>query len=595
MELIRLYARGLALLGPERGRAIALAIASVALAIVQLAEPVLFGRVVDTLSKNQSATNIIGLWAALGLFGILAGVVVAVYADRMAHRRRLAVMSQAFERAITLPLSYHADRGSSATVSAISWGTDGLFWLWLRALREQLTAFVGIIFLVPTAISIDARMAGILATLAIAYTLMNLLAIRKTSTGQTEVERYRYEVSSRVGDVIGNVTVVQSFNRLQAEAQAMRDMTAHLLNTQYPVLTWWGILTVLQRAAATITMVAVFAMGSLLSARGEISVGEIVSFVAFASLLIGKLDAVSGFVIGLHQGAPTLRTFFALLDEKSAVIEKPDSKPLPEPISGAVAFRDVSFQFPRSQQGVFDISFDVKAGKTLALVGPTGSGKTTTLGLLQRLRVPQKGAISIDGVDIADTTLASLRHSIGVVFQDAGLFNRSILENIRIGRTDASDAEVERAAKLAEAHEFIMAKEGGYKFLIGERGASLSGGERQRLAIARAILKDSPILILDEATSALDAETEAKIKRALDALRKNRTTFIIAHRLSTVANADEIVVLDHGRIVERGTFKSLVAEKGLFARMVAEGGFTVPTDPNEQVQEPSATHAMIEV
>jgi ATP-binding cassette subfamily B protein len=170
----------------------------------------------------------------------------------------------------------------------------------------------------------------------------------------------------------------------------------------------------------------------------------------------------------------------------------------------------------------------------------------------------------------------SLRRAIAVVFQDAGLFNRSIGENIRIGKPDATDAEVERAARLAEAHDFISKKPGGYNFLIGERGASLSGGERQRIAIARAILKDAPILILDEATSALDAETEAKIKRALDTLRQGRTTFVIAHRLSTVANADEIFVLDHGRIVERGQFRSLAEGTGLFARLVAEGGFTIP-------------------
>ena len=190
----------------------------------------------------------------------------------------------------------------------------------------------------------------------------------------------------------------------------------------------------------------------------------------------------------------------------------------------------------------------------------------------------------VDGHDITDVTVTSLRHNMAVVFQDAGLFNRSIAENIRIGRSEASDAEVENAAKLAEAHDFIMRKPGGYGFIIGERGASLSGGERQRIAIARAILKDAPILILDEATSSLDVETEARIKRALDRLRSGRTTFIIAHRLSTVAGADEILVLDGGHIVERGTFRELVASKGLFARLVAEGGFTEPVAKMPEVE-----------
>ncbi|MEQ1712834.1 MAG: glucan ABC transporter ATP-binding protein/ permease [Hyphomicrobium sp.] len=577
MTLVQLYTRALALLSAEKALAIWLTLAGVMIAIVHLAEPVLFGRVVDALSKGQDAFPTISLWAAIGIFGIIASTVVAVLSDRLAHRRRLAVMGSAFEQAITLPVSYHAERGSGAVVSAIMWGTDNLFWLWLSALREQLTALVGIILLVPTAISMDWRMALILGGLAVAYTVLNVVVINKTSNGQDEVEKYRYGVSGRVGDVLGNVLIVQSYGRLAAEVEAMRGMMGQLLSAQYPVLTWWGVLTVLQRAAATITMVLVFSVGAVLAARGELTVGEIVAFVAFANLLIGKLDQLSSFVVRIHQGAPTLRTFFALIDEKPTIVEVPGAPALP-PAQGAVAFEDVSFRFPKSDQGVFGISFAAQPGQTVAIVGPTGSGKTTTLSLLQRLRAPASGSITIDGHDIAGVTLDSLRHQIAVVFQDAGLFNRSISENIGVGRPGATDAEVERAARLAEAHEFIMRKSEGYGFVIGERGASLSGGERQRLAIARAILKDAPILVLDEATSALDAETEAKIKRALDALRKGRTTFIIAHRLSTVANADQILVLDHGHVVERGTFRSLVADKGLFARMVAEGGFTVPQE-----------------
>jgi ATP-binding cassette subfamily B protein len=206
---------------------------------------------------------------------------------------------------------------------------------------------------------------------------------------------------------------------------------------------------------------------------------------------------------------------------------------------------------------------------------------------LQRFLNPKSGRILIDNRDIAGVTLQSLRGAIAVVFQDAGLFNRSIGENIRIGKPGATDADVEHASRLAEAHDFIMRKPGGYDFMIGERGLSLSGGERQRIAIARAILKDAPILILDEATSALDSETEAKIKRALDTLRAGRTTFVIAHRLSTVADADQIFVMDQGQIVERGQFTELEEQGGLFSRLVAEGGFTVPKT-TEKPREPVA-------
>lgn len=586
LQLAKTYFRALRMLASEWHLSFALALASVAIAGVQLAEPVLFGRVVDSVARGEPSAPLILAWALLGLFGIMASVVVAVFADRLAHRRRLAALSDAFEQAITLPLSYHASRGSGAVVAAVLRGTDELFWLWLSALREQVTAIVTIILLVPVAIWLDWRMASILALLAVCYTALNLFVVSKTHSGQMKVEEYRYGVSGRVGDVIGNVTVVQSYTRLAAEAEALRGMTGELLSAQYPVLTWWGVLTVLQRAAATVAMVAIFAVGSLLAAQGEVSIGEIVSFVALANLLIGKLDQLSAFVVRVQQAAPALDNYFALVDERAAITDAPHAKRLAH-ADAEVTYDDVSFRFTGSDQGVFGLSFTAQAGQTVAIVGPTGSGKTTTLALLQRLRAPDHGTITVDRQNIAEVTLTSLRQAIAVVFQDAGLFNRTIAENIRVGRPQASREEVIRAAKLAEAHEFIMEKPGGYDFVIGERGASLSGGERQRLAIARAILKDAPILILDEATSALDAETEARIKRALDELRAGRTTFVIAHRLSTVTDADEILVLEKGCIVERGTFFELTENGGLFSRMVREGGFSVP-EPDEGPNEKEA-------
>ena len=577
MSTWQAYMRALSMLASERALATALIVAGMALAIIQVIEQQLYGAVVNALSKNESVFGIISLWAALGLVGIIASVVIAVASDRLSHRRRLGAMGDAFERAITMPISYHARRGSGSVVRTILAGTDALFWLWLSFLREQLTALIGILWLVPTAIALDWRMASILAALALLYVLLNIFVVEKTSSGQAAVEQYHNNVYGRVGDVLGNVTVVQSYHRLGAEMQAMRDIMGQLLAAQYPVLTWWGLLTVLTRSAATIAMVAIFLVGALLASRGEISVGTIVTFVGFATLLISKLDHLSGFIVRVNQQAPTLRTFFELMDARATVIDRPGAPALAA-VSGEVRFENVSFRYGPGAQGVFDLDLLARPGETVALVGPTGSGKTTTLALLQRIREPDAGRIFIDGHNIAEVSLGSLRHAIAVVFQDAGLFNRTIAENIRVGRPNATDAEVERAARLAEAHEFVMRKPGGYKFVIGERGASLSGGERQRIAIARAILKEAPILILDEATSALDAETEARIKRALDTLRKGRTTFIIAHRLSTVANADRILVLDEGRIVERGRYRELVAKGGLFARLVEEGGFTVPEE-----------------
>lgn len=581
MSLTRVYLRAIGILAPEKWLTVLLVLAGGAVAMIQVYEQILFGRVVDALAKNADTTPIIVQWAVLGLIGILAGVVIAVLADRLAHRQRLAAMRSAFERSITLPISYHAEVGTGAVVRTIVAGADTLFGTWLGFLREQTTALIGILFLVPTAIIMNWRLAAMLAVLAIVYTVLNAIVVYRTSDGQAAVERHHISVAGRVGDVIGNVTVVQSYTRLSAELNALRGLMSDLLAAQYPVLTWWGVLTILTRSASTVTMVAVFAIGAMLASKNEASVGEIVSFVGFSQLLIGKLDLLSGFVTRIFMQAPTLRSFFQLLDTKLLITERKDASVLTG-VKGNVKFENVSFRYGAGSQGVFNLDFEVPAGKTVALVGPTGSGKTTTLALLQRLRDPEGGRITVDGQDIRDVTLDSLRSAIAVVFQDAGLFNRPIVENIRVGRPEATEAEVHAAAALAEAAEFIAQKPGGYDYVVGERGLSLSGGERQRIAIARAILKSAPILILDEATSALDTETEGKIKRALDTLRQGRTTLIIAHRLSTVADADVILVFDKGKIVERGTFRTLVSHGELFARLVSEGGFHEPTEMVEE-------------
>jgi ATP-binding cassette subfamily B protein len=260
-----------------------------------------------------------------------------------------------------------------------------------------------------------------------------------------------------------------------------------------------------------------------------------------------------------------------------------------ERFRGDVAFEDVSFSYDGKRSAVQDVSFAVGAGENVALVGATGSGKSTTLGLLHRAFDPQSGLIRIDGFDIRDVTLASLRRNIGVVFQEPMLFARSIRENLQVGRPEATDAEMIEALERAQAIEFITRQTNGLDTIIGERGRSLSGGERQRLSIARALLKNPPILILDEATSALDAATEQKLQRALDEVMRGRTTFVIAHRLATIRNADRILVFDHGRVIETGTFDTLVARGGRFADLARAQFMAGEDKPKGTVKNPLAS------
>jgi ATP-binding cassette subfamily B protein len=264
---------------------------------------------------------------------------------------------------------------------------------------------------------------------------------------------------------------------------------------------------------------------------------------------------------------PALADFFNVLETESTIRDKLGAQPLGR-VKGAVEFDHVNFSYDGRRPALQDFSLKVAPGTTVALVGPTGAGKSTSMALLHRMWDPQSGAIRVDGIDIRDVTLESLRRNIGVVFQDNTMFYRSIADNLRVGKQDATDAELVEAARLAEAHEFIERLPDGYNTQVGERGVTLSGGERQRLSIARALLKDPPILILDEATSALDAVTEARIQRALKALMAGRTTFVIAHRLSTIRDANLVVVFERGRLVESGSYDELLARGGAFAALV---------------------------
>jgi len=570
MSFFRLYFRAVALVGPDKGLAAGLAVAGIVLAFLGFAEPILFGRVVDALTHDQPAMTLVASWAGLGFLGIAAGIFVSLHADRLAHRRRLEVMKSFFEHVIQLPASFHSDEQSGRLISVMLRGTDHLFSLLLSVFREHLTAVVMLVALIPVSIWMNWRMGLLLVALMVVYGTLSVIVVRKTRFGQERAESYHAQLSGRVVDVIGNVSVVQSFTRLQDEARALQSIMGNLIAAQFPVLNWWALASVLTRAAATITMVSLFALGTTLHARGEISVGEIVSFVGFAGMLIGRLDQLTQFLSTLVFEAAGMRQFFEVLDQTSTLAEKPNAPALVVS-GGRVVFDRVTFRYPRSTSGIFDVSFVAEPGETLAIVGPTGSGKSTALALLQRVRDPDEGRITIDGQDLRDVTLDSIRRAIGVVFQDPGLFDRSIAENLRIGKPDATDDEIRAAARLAAADGFIEGKQGGYDTRAGERGRGLSGGERQRLAIARAVLKNAPVLILDEATSALDNETELKIKRALETLSKNRTTFVIAHRLSTVRSADQILYMEAGRILERGRFDDLVAAKGRFAALVEAG------------------------
>ena len=577
MEFFRVYGRVIGLLRDERRLAILLAVANIAVAALQFYEPVLLGRVVDLLTGARGRSNealwhdakvLLIVWAAVGIGGIVANIVVSLQADRMAHRRRLGAMAHYFEHVLVLPFAFHNAQHSGRLLKIMLTGVDHLFGIWLSFFRENLATFVALFIMLPLSLFMNWRLGLLLIVLIVFFAVANAWVVSKTDRLQARVEEYHSELAGRASDALGNIHLIQSFVRLGAEAGEMHSIIRRTLEAQYPVLNWWALLSVLTRAASTVTVIMIFVLGTWLFTQDMATAGEIVSFMGFATMLIGRMDQASGFVSRVFFQMPALADFFRILDQQSTVVDRPNGVDIGR-AKGNVDFEDVSFSYDGLRPALAHFTLNVPAGTAVAFVGPTGAGKSTALSLLHRMWDQQSGVISVDGVDHRDIRLESLRRNIGVVFQDSTMFYRSIGDNLRIGKPDATQAEIEQAAKLAEAHDFIMRQPNGYETLVGERGTTLSGGERQRLAIARALLKNPPILILDEATSALDSQTEARIQKALKVLMQGRTTFVIAHRLSTIRDADQVVVLEHGKMAEHGTYAELMARGGVFANLVA--------------------------
>jgi len=577
MGVLAPYLRILALPGRDRWVMRALVLGNLLVACVQFLDPMLFGRVIGLLARSaetapdalwHQAARLLGAWVAIGAIGIAVNVSVALFADRLAHRNRLAAMGRFFDHVLTLPPSFHGAAHSGLLMKLMLGGVDAMFWFWLSFFREQLCTFLAALLLLPLTLLLNWRLALVVIALVVLFCAFALLVSHRTHGGQMEPTRPVGLGAPAAFAAAAMVVLVGAFAARGAAPRRFGATVAEVIGHQFPVLTWWAMASAAARAASTVAVITIVVFGTLLHLQGRASVGEIVSFMGFATLLINRLDSAMQFTARLVYERPQLQRYFEVIDARSSVPERIGAPPL-RAGAGEVIFEDVAFAFPGGPPALQGISFTARPGGVVALVGHTGAGKSTAMALLQRQWDASRGRILIDGQDIRGVRLDSLRGAIGVVFQDSMLLSRSIRDNLLVGKPDASEAELWAACRLADAEEFIVRQPRGLDTIVGERGATLSGGQRQRLAIARAALKDPRILILDEATSALDAETEARVGGALAALMRARTTFVIAHRLSTVRDADEILVLEAGRIVERGRFAQLQTAGGRFSELVA--------------------------